>query len=699
MNSRRSQLRLDDRARPKRRRRRWLWLTFALVVGIGLYAFAGFIVAPRLVEQQLAAFAASEPGRTASSGTIRFNPFTLMAEVTALDVADARSGSRAAADRIVVELAARSLLERRPVIGSIAIERPQLTLAAFGQLPELVRLARDAGFGDSRIENLMLADGTLAIGTGPSGQLERIDIALTDYDGRAGVAAPFRLDAATATGGHIAGSGRVATSLDSAAGTLQLNSLPLTGLSGSLQGRFDLAAGFSVTGLATEPALSLTDAAIELSDLAIQPGPGLRVFADQATAAGDLMLVRRASGVELDGRVQTESTRIDIEDTRVRPQQSFVLDTAAAFVANSPGNDGLSLSLSAGLRGAGPVSLTLSMPPGTTGNLKVSIELTQVPAALLSPYVNRALDRALMAGTADIGLDYVRNNQSLDGTLHIVGHALELAPVPAIVAASANAGDDASPEMAVALLEDRDRRLDLNLPFAGSSGTVFDAVTAALSARIAALTDTPFAALGTAADGDAALADAIPFLPGDAALSDVALLTIDQLAAALTARPRLGIRILGGSDPEDDRDALARQQIELHVQLATAGPGNPSGPAPIDFDSPRVRDVLDEFAGERLPAARVAALMDRYNCDGAFSEICQRSYYRVVFDALVANEEIAATTLNRLGRFRGQSIADALRQRGIEDARIEVGSGSVVATPYGIGLPVDLVVADTSSGL
>jgi hypothetical protein len=249
--------------------------------------------------------------------------------------------------------------------------------------------------------------------------------------------------------------------------------------------------------------------------------------------------------------------------------------------------------------------------------------------------------------------------------------------------------------MAAALLEDRDRQISLSLPFASSSGTVFDAATAALRARVAALTETPFIALEPAIEAGSPLASAIPFLPGDAALGDAALLTIDQLTTALNDRPRLGTRILGGYDPDADRDALARQQIELHVQLATAGPGDQSRPAPVDFDSPRVRDVLDEFAGERLTADRVAALTDRYNCDGAFSAICQRSYYRVVFDALVANEEIAPTTLNRLGRFRAQSIADALRQRGIADSRIEVGSGNVVETPFGVGLPFDLVVADS----
>ena len=54
--------------------------------------------------------------------------------------------------------------------------------------------------------------------------------------------------------------------------------------------------------------------------------------------------------------------------------------------------------------------------------------------------------------------------------------------------------------------------------------------------------------------------------------------------------------------------------------------------------------------------------------------------------------------LSRLGRFRAQSVVDALRQRGITDERIELVTGNnAVETPFGIGLPVELTALDTES--
>jgi len=65
-----------------------------------------------------------------------------------------------------------------------------------------------------------------------------------------------------------------------------------------------------------------------------------------------------------------------------------------------------------------------------------------------------------------------------------------------------------------------------------------------------------------------------------------------------------------------------------------------------------------------------------------------------IFDALVDNEEIAPTTLNRLARFRAQSIADALTGAGIAAERIEVvAPGNVVDNPFGVGLKVELAAA------
>jgi hypothetical protein len=329
------------------------------------------------------------------------------------------------------------------------------------------------------------------------------------------------------------------------------------------------------------------------------------------------------------------------------------------------------------------------------GERQFSIEAAQVPAEILSGYANQALARGLAAGRSDVNLSYTLNAERVSGDLRIVARDLEFAP-PAPGGQPADA--DGSLELAAALLENTEGIIELELPFAGSAPSVRFAAADALRGRIAALTATPFDELAPLTAGVTNTVHAVPFLPGDTALGDWALATIAQLANALNARPRLGLRVLGGFDAEADRAALARQQIQLHVLLATAGPVAQGRPQPVDFGSPRAQDVLDEFAGERLPSERVAEIADRFDCEGSLVPLCRRAYYASIFDALVANEDITLTSLNRLGRFRAQSVVDALTQQGIAPERIEiVGGADVVESPYGVGLPVEFTAAAIDS--
>jgi hypothetical protein len=245
-------------------------------------------------------------------------------------------------------------------------------------------------------------------------------------------------------------------------------------------------------------------------------------------------------------------------------------------------------------------------------------------------------------------------------------------------------------ELAAALLEDADGVIDVDVPFAGEARSVRAAAGAALRARIAGLAAKPFDALSRLTGDGQAPAGAVPFVAGDPSLDDRALASIAQLARLLEARPRLGVRVHGAYAAGADREALARQQIELHVSLATAEPGAlRAAPEPVDFGSVRVHDVLDEFAGERLPAAQVQRIAARYDCEGEPASPCRQAYYAEIFDALVANEEIAATALRRLGRFRAQSVADGLRRQGIAADRIVVDADAI-ETPFDVGLPLEL---------
>jgi len=320
----------------------------------------------------------------------------------------------------------------------------------------------------------------------------------------------------------------------------------------------------------------------------------------------------------------------------------------------------------------------------------MKLAATSLPAAVLSPYAAAAVGQELAAGTYDLAVDYRQSAGRVAGDVRVSASgaafaAAELPPGPGAYAL----------ELAVALLENTDGRVELAAAFSGDASDVRGHIGAALEARAADLAAAPFLALAAFVpqpDGAAGSLQSVSFAPGETELGPQAQATVDALAAALAQRPRLGVRVHGAVDPEADRLALARSQIELHVTLATAGAVFQARPEPVDFASPRAQDILDEFAGERLPPERVTAIARSFNCGENPPPACRTAYYAAIFDALAANEPIPESTVTRLGRFRAQAVAEAFEQRGIGAERIAVvaGAARTSAGADGVELPLEL---------
>lgn len=398
----------------------------------------------------------------------------------------------------------------------------------------------------------------------------------------------------------------------------------------------------------------------------------------------------------------------------------------ASGVAGSADPSGLEITGS--LEGGASGSLTWRLEAPESGRGAVELRLEHVPAAALAPYAASAFGRALAAGDTDLQLDYVREGSRLEGTLRLEGRHLAFAPSPDPAAAApedtpgegaggraAEAADTtpvASPDAAqtaagaeraldlvMALLEDPRGEARLTAPLevrdeAEPAAGVAAEVARALRARVAAIAAAPFDVLGSLVGRDAAALGKVQFEAGSAAPSAAGEATLKALADALEQRPGLVLRVAGAFDPKVDKSALARQEIELHVALATAGAALNTEPGPLDFSSPRVQDVLDEFAGQRLTAEQRATVASEFeaSANGKIAERQRVPYYRAIFDALVAHTSIAAEALARLGRFRAQSVASALAKLGVAENRIETAGGSAAAPSAGAGVEVPLEV-------
>ncbi len=692
---------------PSRIRRKLLVVVSAVLLFAATCILAAFLAVPWGVDRALARYAAAGPQRNADVESVRFNPLTLEAELQMLRLQDDSAQSTFSASVVTLKLNLQSLLKRRLQFKSILIESPNLEFRSLAQALDLGESLIDEWLSAISIKQLTVTDGRFTTTTENTGlplQLSDIYVGLTDFDGRTerptAATGQLRLRATTTSGAEINSDG--IAGITGTTGHLTLTGFDLESLHPSLRrwlpattlsGALDLNGDYSLTGPSSAPILELIDGTAQIRDFVLVPAAGLTARADEMNATANLVFTALDGAVAASGRIEITDAQPALSSARVTPPQTLEFAAAAILLFVDPSTYDLFIDLGGELVDAGDAMLMARIPIETPAERTLSFAAADLPAAMLSSYATQALGRGLSSGRADIKLDYLLNGQRVSGALQLLGRELAFAPP----AASGQATEfDTSLDLAAALLVNADGVIDLNIPFAGNVG---NAAADALRARLATLAATPFDAVASMLAGDVDAVRTVPFVPGDAALGDLALATIDQLADVLNARPRLGLRVHSGYDASADRNELARQQIQLHVLLATAGPSLQARPQPVDFNAARAQDVLDEFARERLPAARVDEIAALFNCESAIASLCRRAYYAALFNALVASEEITDGALNRLGRFRAQSIVEALTQRGINSARIEVVTGvETIDNPFGIGLPIELTVAALNRG-
>jgi hypothetical protein len=298
---------------------------------------------------------------------------------------------------------------------------------------------------------------------------------------------------------------------------------------------------------------------------------------------------------------------------------------------------------------------------------RIELGLHDVEIAALSPYIAEVIGRRILAGRMDLTMQLVLDEAGLDLTNLLVIRDLQLGGrVDSPVA------PDLPVELAAALLEERDGTIAVRVPVArrllDAGETPARVFAHALTDYIAAVAATPFERLAELAGRPDLDLDRFGFPPGSADITDDSRAKLTALDRALELRPKLGLTVYPGFDPATDRHALGTQQIRLHINLATATSAampDRAAAKPVDFDDPKVRSVLDEFAATRLPQWQQAAIAERFpGRDAAF--------YRAVFRALVDNEEVARPALERLARYRARSIVEELVSAGNESSRIRL---------------------------
>jgi hypothetical protein len=366
------------------------------------------------------------------------------------------------------------------------------------------------------------------------------------------------------------------------------------------------------------------------------------------------------------GGFETNGGRVRLKDDAVAPSVQLEFRDVTAAARRKPGRSAATaeIEVEARIGAAGSVSLeTRTGQPAGHHPDRFSLTARNVELQPLSPYFRRIFGRDIVAGVGAGTLQQERHGETLrfDNEFSIDG--LRLADPD-----QDSADEQSAHEVAVALSTDAAGRTEFVVQGSmsdSSTHAVASVFAESLAAHLDDLDGRPFGVLGELAGRPGAVLDEIAFLPGSAEMAPAATDTLELLASALDQRPQLGMRVRPAYDLEADGAAIAAQQVRLHIALATSRStrerGDTSEP---DFDDPRVRDVLDEFAGARLSETQRRAIA------GNVRE--KATAYRDIYLALIDKERVSETLLRRLARFRARSVIDALDRAGIDRQRLRM---------------------------
>ncbi len=233
-------------SRRKRRLRRW---ATGMMIALTLYAAAGFLLAPHLVQRYVPQFASEQLQREAEIGEVRINPFLLTFDARDFAFREADGRPILALSRLFVDLEVKSLFRWAWTLAEIRLEAPDLHLVLGDDARlNLARLA-DAFPAETSpepadepgppprlvLEKVVLQQGTLTFTDETVPETARLvatplNLELRDISTLPERRGPYGLRARLPGGGEVTWEGELALNPIASNGTLRVADLQLAGI-------------------------------------------------------------------------------------------------------------------------------------------------------------------------------------------------------------------------------------------------------------------------------------------------------------------------------------------------------------------------------------------------------------------------------------------------------------------------------------
>ncbi|MEW5770229.1 MAG: DUF748 domain-containing protein [Pseudomonadota bacterium] len=349
-----------------------------------------------------------------------------------------------------------------------------------------------------------------------------------------------------------------------------------------------------------------------------------------------------------------------------------------------------------------------------TGFMDIKVVFRNVEMTRLTPYTATFVGRKIQSGKLSLDLEYKLKQRQLLGENQIVMDKLTLGE-----RVQSPTAKDLPLDLAIAILQDGDGRIDLGLPVSGSLDdpefSYGRIIWKAIGNIITKIVTAPFRALASLFGGDGEKLERIAFEAGEAGLTPPEREKFKQIATVLGKRPGLALTVHPAWSAELDRPAMKearlRRAVAERMGLKLA---QDEEPGPISTASPKAQAALEALYAARFgdeawrtlraqwrqanpgkqPEGAAGRLMSRLQgllkkqeplSEAELARLKDADLHALLYARLLERVEVADADLAALARSRGEAIARGLAAAGAPAARVRVDVAEGVANGAAAG--------------
>ena len=357
-----------------------------------------------------------------------------------------------------------------------------------------------------------------------------------------------------------------------------------------------------------------------------------------------------------------------------------------------------------------------------TAYMDIAVKFSNVEMKNLTAYSGTFANRKIESGKLSMDLNYQIENQQLNSTNKVIIDKLTLGERVA-----SPQGRDLPLELAIAILEDSNGRIELGLPITGnlndpefSYGAI---VWKAIGNVLTKIVTAPFRALGALfGGGDADELGKIEFTAGANTLSPSQREGLKKLGEALTTRPNLALTVQGTWAPAD-KTAIQNLQMRRAVAMQAGEKLQPGeNPGPLALNNEATQKAIEALFEKRFSGGELASLKTGFRTanpgkleqglagkalgqitnlfkdtrelsDSEVNALKDKNFYAVLAQKLQDSEDVSTAQLQALATQRQQVVSTGLAAAGVPAERVKTDAPKETKASDEKTVPMELGVA------